>query len=201
MGSLKAVKGFTVIELAVVMAVLAILVALAAPSFTSVFNNNRLTGNANELLSTLQSARIEAVRRNARVVFCRNDAPDTGNTCNTGAGAWQGWMSFVDDGTGGGTARDGVRNGAEAVLYAGTFTAPAQLQASPAISGGSQRILFSPDGLAYSNANALLRARFAFCIPTTSPPENTRFITILAGSQMVITRVNGGGACAAPANP
>ncbi len=195
MHSLKAVKGFTMIELVVTMAVLAILVALAAPSFTSVINNNRLTGNANELLSTLQSARIEAVRRNARVVICRNDSPDTGNVCNTAAGAWRGWTTFVD------VNRDGDVDVGEAVLYSGTFTAPAQLQASPAVSGGSQRILFSPDGLAYSNAGALLRARFAFCIPTTSPPENTRFITILAGSQMAITRVNGGGACAAPANP
>ena len=196
-----AVKGFTMIELVVTMAVLAILVALAAPSFESVFNNNRLTGNANQLLTGLQSARMEAVRRNARVVVCRNDDPDAALACNTAAGAWQGWMSFVDDGAGGGTARDGVLNGTETVLSSGNFTAPSQLQASPAISGGNQRIIFSPDGLAYDNAIALLRARFAFCIATTQPPENTRFITILAGSQMTITRVNGGGACAAPANP
>jgi type IV fimbrial biogenesis protein FimT len=196
-----AVKGFTLIELIVTMAVLAILMALAAPSFEMVFNSNRLTANANQLLTGLQSARMEAVRRNARVVVCRNDTPDAALACNAAAGAWQGWMSFVDDGAGGGTARDGVLNGAEAVLSSGNFTAPSQLQASPAISGANQLISFSPDGRAYSNANALLRARFAFCIVTASPPENTRFITILAGSQMVITRVNGGGACAAPANP
>jgi type IV fimbrial biogenesis protein FimT len=196
-----AVKGFTLIELIVTMAVLAILVALATPSFEMIINSNRLTGNANELMTTLQSARMEAVRRNARVVVCRNDAPDTGQTCSTAGGAWLGWMSFVDDGTGGGTARDGVRNGTEAVMTSGTFAAPSRLQASPAITGGNQRIIFSPDGLAYDNANTLLRARFAFCIPTVSPLENTRFITIRAGSQMVITRVNGGGACAAPANP
>lgn len=197
----KVAKGFTLIELIVTMAVLAILVALAAPSFTSVINGNRLTGNANELMTTLQSARMEAVRRNARVVICRNDAPDTAQTCNTAAGAWLGWMSFVDDGSGGGTARDGVRNGTETVMTSGTFNAPSQLQASPAISGGNQRIVFSPDGLAYDNANALLRARFAFCIPTTSPPENTRLITVRAGSQMGVARFDGGGACAAPANP
>ncbi len=190
-----AVKGFTMIELVVTMAVLAILVALAAPSFESVFNSNRLTANANELLSTLQSARMEAVRRNARVVVCRNDTPDAGNACIAGAGAWTGWMTYVD------ADRDGVFDAGEAVLFSGTFTAPAQLQASPAISGANQQIIFSPDGRAYGNANALLRARFAFCIVTASPPENTRFITILAGSQMTITRFNGGGACAAPANP
>lgn len=194
MGSLKAIKGFTIIEVVVTMAVFAILVALAAPSFTSVINNNRLTGNANELLSTLQSARMESVRRNAPVVICRNDDPDAGNACNTGAGAWPGWMTFVDaDG-------DGDFDAGEVVLFSGTFAAPSQLQASPAISGGNQRIRYRPDGLAYSDAGALLNAQFAFCIPTTSPPENTRFITIGSGSRTSISRFDGGGLCAAPAD-
>jgi type IV fimbrial biogenesis protein FimT len=190
----KAITGFTIIELVVTMAIFAILVALAAPSFTSVINNNRLTGNANELLSTLQSARMEAVRRNSRVVFCRNDDPDLGNVCNTGAGAWLGWMTFVD------VNRNGDFDAGEVLLYSGTFTAPAQLQASPAISGGNQRLRFSPDGLAYSDAGVLLNAQFAFCIPTALPPENTRFISIGSGSRFNIARFDGGGLCAAPAN-
>lgn len=201
MVSPKAVKGFTMIELVVTMAVLAILVALAAPSFTSVINNNRLTGNANELLSTLQSARMEAVRRNAQVVICRNDDPDGGNACNTGGGAWLGWMTFVDDGAGNLlNAGNSVFDAGETVLYSGTFTAPSQLFASPAVSGGNQRIRFSPNGLAYSDADVLLNAQFAFCIPTTLPPENTRILTIGSGSRMNITRFDGGGLCAAPAN-
>lgn len=195
------VKGFTIIELIVTMSVFAILVALAAPSFTSVINSNRLTGNANELLTTLQSARMEAVRRNARVVICRNDAPDAGNACNTAAGAWLGWMTFVDDGAGNPlNARNGAFDAGETVLYSGTFTAPVQLQASPAISGNNQRFRYSPDGLMYSDADVLLNAQFAFCIPTTLPPENTRLITISSGSRVGITRFNGGGLCAAPAN-
>lgn len=196
----KDVNGFTMIELVVAMGILAILVALAAPSFTSVINNNRLSSSANELLTTLQYARGEAVRRNSNVVICRNDAPDTGATCNTAAGAWLGWMSFVDDGAGGGTARNGVPDGGEQVLFRGGFTAPVQLQASPAVTGGNQRIRYRPDGLAYDDGGALLNARFAFCILTTRPPENTRLLTIGSGSRMTITRVDGGGLCAVPAN-
>ena len=95
MRHLKTGSGFTLIELVVTMAVLAILVTLATPSFTSIMNNNRLTSNANEMLTTLQSARMEAVRRNARVVICRNDTPDTATACNTGAGAWLGWNAHL----------------------------------------------------------------------------------------------------------
>lgn len=200
MRNFMVIKGFTIVELAVTMAVMSILVALAMPSFTSVFNSNRLTANANEMMTTLQSARMESVRRNVGVVICRNDTPDVALACDTGAGAWQGWMSFVDDGAGGGTARDGTPNGAETILYTGILPVPAQLLPSPVISGGNQRIIFSPDGLAYSDAGVLLNAQFAVCIPTTAPPMNTRLITIGSGSRMGIARANGGGLCNAPAN-
>ena len=193
-------QGFTLIELIVAMAVLAILVVAATPSFLSVMNNNKLTANANELLTTFQVARMESVRRNARVVVCRNDTPDTATACNTAAGQWAGWMSFADDGAGGGTARDGVRNGAETVISRGTFAAPIQLLSSPAISADDSRFHFRSDGLAYSDTGVLLNAQFSFCIITTQPPENTRLITIGSGSRMAITRVNGAGACIAPTN-
>lgn len=194
----KIEQGFTLIELIVAMAVLAILVVIASPSFEAVFNNNKLTSNANEMLSVLQTARMESVKRNARVVVCRNDTPDTAIACNTAAGPWVGWMSFADDGAGGGTARDGVRNGTETVLYRGTFAAPVQLLTSPAISAGNSRFQFRSDGLAYSDAGILLNAQFSFCIVTTSPPQNARYITIGSGSRMFISRINGAGACVAP---
>jgi type IV fimbrial biogenesis protein FimT len=196
----KTVKGFTVVELAVTIAVMSILLALAIPSFQSVLNSNRLTSNANEMVSTLQSARMESVRRNVNVVICRNDDPDAGLACNTGGGAWLGWMSFVDDGAGGGTARDGTPNGTEVVLYSGTLPVSAQVFSSPAISGGNQRINFRPDGLAYSDGGLLLNAQFAVCIPTTAPPMNVRLVSIGSGSRIGVARANGGGACAAPAN-
>lgn len=191
-------QGFTLLELMVVMAVMAVLVVIATPSFESIFNNNKLTSNANDMLSVLQSARMESVRRNNRVVVCRNDTPETATVCNTAAGDWLGWMSFADDGAGGGTARDGQRNGTEAILFRGAFPAPVQLLASPAISGGNSRIQFRADGLSYSDAGNLLNAQFAFCIPTLQPNENMRYITIASGSRIAISRIDGAGACAAP---
>lgn len=53
--------GFTLIEAMVVVALVAILAALAAPSFTTLIANQRVTSSAQELQTLLQFARAEAV--------------------------------------------------------------------------------------------------------------------------------------------
>ena len=63
-------QGFTLIELMVTVAVLGIVIGFAVPGFQSVVNGNRLAGAANELIATMQVARMEAIRRNRRVAVC-----------------------------------------------------------------------------------------------------------------------------------
>ena len=66
----SACAGFTLVEFMIALSILAILVALAAPSFQEVMRQSRLTSQTNELLGGLQSARAEAIRRNRTVRFC-----------------------------------------------------------------------------------------------------------------------------------
>lgn len=73
--------GFTLVELMVTLAVLAVLLGIAVPSFQNITNRNRLTAITNEMVAALQLARVEAVRRNARVTFC----PTTNGTSCGGA--------------------------------------------------------------------------------------------------------------------
>jgi type IV fimbrial biogenesis protein FimT len=61
--------GFTLIELLIGLAVLGILMALAAPSFTVWMQNTQIRSAADALLNGLQLARTEAIRRNKTVQF------------------------------------------------------------------------------------------------------------------------------------
>jgi type IV fimbrial biogenesis protein FimT len=90
---LKLQKGFTLIELMVTLAVLAVAVGIAAPSFKSQVLNNRSVTLGSDLVTALNFARVEAVKRGARVSIC----PSTdGATCIGGTQWAKGWMVFVD---------------------------------------------------------------------------------------------------------
>lgn len=56
-------RGFTMIELMVTIAVLAILAAIAAPSFTSTIERWRVRGTIEDLQSSIYLARSEAIKR------------------------------------------------------------------------------------------------------------------------------------------
>lgn len=87
------IDGFTLVELMITIAVAAILLATATPSFTSLIQNHRLVAQHNDFVANLNLARSEAVKRGVRVTLCKSaDA-----THCTNAGGWeQGWIMFVD---------------------------------------------------------------------------------------------------------
>jgi len=62
-------QGFTLVELMVALAILAILVSLAAPSFVAMTKNNRATAVTNDLIASFQLARTEAIKRNGTVLI------------------------------------------------------------------------------------------------------------------------------------
>ncbi len=60
-------SGFTLIELMVTIAVLAILLGIAIPSFQGTLDKRRIIGAAEQIYADLQYARSEAIKRNATV--------------------------------------------------------------------------------------------------------------------------------------
>jgi type IV fimbrial biogenesis protein FimT len=61
--------GFSLVELMISVALLAILVGVAVPSFQSFLRNSQIRNAAESVLNGLQRARAEAVARNTNVVF------------------------------------------------------------------------------------------------------------------------------------
>ena len=66
--------GFTLIEMLVVVALMGIFVAIAAPSFAGLIRSNRVQAAADELVGVLQYARGEAVTRGVTVTLTATDA-------------------------------------------------------------------------------------------------------------------------------
>lgn len=87
---MKSVKGFTLIELMVTIAVLAIVISMAAPSFAGMLQDHRISTLSAELQGALQLARSESVKRKERVEVCRSN---TGATACANGGSWEGgWL-------------------------------------------------------------------------------------------------------------
>ena len=62
-------RGFTLIELMVAIAILALLMLLGMPSFITFLRNSEIRSNAESLINGLRTASAEATRQNAKVVF------------------------------------------------------------------------------------------------------------------------------------
>ena len=81
-------SGVTMIELVIGLTIAAILATIAAPSFSRFINDTRQSSTITELVSALNHARSEAIKRNTWVLVCPRDA--TGNDCGTN---WtNGWV-------------------------------------------------------------------------------------------------------------
>ena len=106
-------RGLALLELLVAGCVLALLVALAAPSFAAISERLKLRAAVEALTSAIYAARAEAYKRGGHVALA---AESSTVDCSPGknGSAWTcGWIAFADEND------DGKRNGTEQVLFVG----------------------------------------------------------------------------------
>jgi type IV fimbrial biogenesis protein FimT len=87
--SFKNQRGLSLVELVGTISIIAVINALAAPTLSESIRRNQLQSQADRVLTTLNLARSEAVKRNVPVSVCRSS---NGSTCT---GSWEdGWIVF-----------------------------------------------------------------------------------------------------------
>ncbi|WP_434031441.1 GspH/FimT family pseudopilin [[Pseudomonas] boreopolis] len=102
----RRIGGFTLVELMVTVVVLAILSAIAYPSFQGVIRSNRVVTTSNELLASLALARSEAIKGIGAAGVCSSL---DGATCATGTDWSGGWLVWREDRDASGVSRIAVR--------------------------------------------------------------------------------------------
>lgn len=84
-----AAQGFTLIELMIVLMIIAVVLVIAGPGFMTANLNTRLKSSSNAMMSSVYTARGEAIKRNVPIRLC---ASADGSTC-AASGDWeQGWV-------------------------------------------------------------------------------------------------------------
>lgn len=160
-------RGFTLAELLMAMAIAAILLAVAAPSFSQFLASQRLVGASNRLLVEIQTARMLAVHRNSRVGLCGSI---DGERC-TGSTDWSsGTLTFVD------INHNGQRDPSEPATRRVDGTELDGLRVTT--SSGRVVLAFNPDGFT-AGSNLTLR------ICARERPEWRQIIVNLAGRSRV----------------
>lgn len=157
-------KGFTLIEVMVVIIVLGILAAISVPAFQDTILTTKIRSYANSFISSTRLARAEAIKRNTPVSLCVSSAD--GASCATG-GWEQGWIIIT------GTT---VIQRQQAVTTGYKITE----------SSGLTSLTFQPTGIGATQST------FTICRATPSVGNQERVVTISATGKSTITKTTNG---------
>jgi prepilin-type N-terminal cleavage/methylation domain-containing protein len=133
-------SGFTAYELAVTLAIVAVLATVTMPSFLSWLTAHRLRGASINLMADMEMAKIRAIRENTFVAV------------QFGVDKYR---IFVDNGSGGGVAGDWVQNGAELLVIDRPLPTGVSIPLGELMLDG-KRVRFTSRGLPVDLLNAVL---------------------------------------------
>ncbi len=170
--------GFTVIELMVSVGIVAILLTVAAPDLVAYQRNAQLTSAANSFLSTLSTARAEAMKRGLNVYIVPRTAGENWNT---------GWRAFADTNFTGAAFEEGtdVELAGEGALPS-AITIGADAAADGFLDGnGNRYVRFNPAGYPSLIGGGFAGGGLELTIGSGSTLENRRVVVNLVGRMRV----------------
>ena len=179
--------GFTLIEMMIAVAVIAILIRIVAPTLRDVVLNARMAAQASTLMVDLATARSEAVHRSTRVAICTSS---TGVACtNT---SWdQGWLLFVDKDLDGNVSAGEQVLKVSSALHVGNTLIVSGDAAAP---GGGRYVPYRPSGAVFPDATSAVT--FQMCdertkanVGDSAAQDKGRLITISNAGRPVVSRI------------
>lgn len=88
-------KGFSLLELIIIIAILGITMAIAAPGLGTMISNSRVSGSINEFVAALQFAKAESATRVNPVTICKKKK-NKNDKCEDNDDWQLGWIVFSD---------------------------------------------------------------------------------------------------------
>jgi len=156
-------QGFTLLELVATVAVSAVLMLIAVPSFNSTLSTNCAITGANSLLTKLTLARSEAIKRSQSVSMCKSN---DGAVCVRGGTVdWsQGFVMFEDNNN------DGLLDAGEKVIAA---------ESTPKACGSISANKY-PDYIRF-NSEGVVNSNGSFFVSANSAPNVNRTVAVYRG--------------------
>ena len=153
-------RGFTLIELAVVLAIVAILLHVAAPGLSRVVAARALAAQSSEFMAALRFARAAALQRGAAVTMCASAAGTPSPACRgSRATDWRaGWIVFAD------RDRRGAPDGQQPLLRV-----QQPLQVTGGVAGTRGSISFTAAGFATDASSHYLFSAPAEAVDAPAP--------------------------------
>ncbi len=176
----KRQHGFTLVELLVVLAISAIILSIAVPSFINIISNSRVETAVNEVVVAINLAKSEAVKTGQTTVFCQSS---TGTECSSDRTAWaDGWILFSD------TDGDKVLDDNERLIRIRESFNP-ELQFNLNEGKNSSLIRFLPNGR--------LKPNGSFCFRNSVDATNSRKVVLFRTGRIRTDTWNSDEACKA----
>lgn len=159
----RSIVGFTLVELMVSIALVAIVASVAVPSFNSLVQGNRLISASNQLLSAFHTARSEAIKRSQTITLC---ATSDGSSC-AATSDWSNWL---------------IMAGNEIVVQG-------RLADGLNVSGpAATSINFTALGLVRDNSGAGFASTVQVCTTSSAVSDNTRILSFVAGGSISVMK-------------